>query len=86
MGYSEEQTRVYNSMMYAFNVFDEMKKNLSSDKCHIHNKKLKMEASWEREYDIDITIYKYCYVDFAEQIAKKFIDVHLFSSVTIEKQ
>ena len=85
MSYNEEQTRAYNSLMYAFGVFDEMKETLSKVKCSTHNKKLKMGASWERDYDIDVTIYKYCCMNFAEEIANKFVEANVFTSVTIEK-
>jgi len=67
-------------------VFDEMKQSLSKEKCSAHNKKLKLGASWEREYDLDITIYKYCCIDFATQIANQFIENQLFATVTISKE
>ena len=86
MSYNEEQTRAYNSMMYDFEVFEEIKKSLSKNKCSVHNKKLKMEANWENEYDIDIVISKYCCAAFAEEIAKKFIEADRFTSVTIAEQ
>ena len=85
MSYSEEQTRSYNSMMYAWGVFEDMKQILKKEKCPIHNKAAKMAASWERNYDLDITVYKYCCVDFATKIANKFIEKELFTSVTISK-
>lgn len=85
MSYSEEQTRAYESMMYEFEVFEEMKKKLSKNRCPIHNKRLKVEASWENEYDIDIFISNYCCVGFAEQMANPFIESKRFTSVTIVK-
>lgn len=86
MSYNEEQSRSYDAMLYAFSEFENMKKVLSQEKCQVHNKKLKMGANWEREYDIDITIYKYCCMEFAKQIADKFIEADIFTSVSIEKQ
>lgn len=85
MSYSEEQTISYNSMMYAWGVFEEMKQTLKKQKCPVHHKALKLGASWEREYDLDITVYKYCCSDFATHIANQFIEKELFSSVTISK-
>lgn len=86
MSYSEEQTRDYNAMLYAFEMFDKIKRELSKSKCLVHNKRLTMNAIWENEYDVDITISKYCCLQFATQIAKQFVDVNLFASVSIEKQ
>ncbi len=85
MSYNEEQTRAYNSMLYACEQFDIMKKTLSNAKCQTHNKKLKMSVNWERDYDTDVIIYNYCCANFAEQIAKKLIDAAIFTSVTIEE-
>lgn len=86
MSYNEEQTRAYESMMYSFEQFETMKKLLSKRKCLIHNKRLKMEANWENEYDIDIVISKYCCTDFAKQIGKEFIEADRFASITIADQ
>lgn len=84
MSYSEDETRGYNSMLYNFEVFAEMKKSLSKIKCSVHNKKLKMKADWENEYFVDIFISKYCCTDFAEEMAKHFIEAKIFNTVTIE--
>ncbi|HMJ48841.1 MAG TPA: hypothetical protein VK498_16025 [Ferruginibacter sp.] len=86
MSYNEEQTRQYNLMLSSFDIFNKIKKELSKNKCQTHNKKLKMEANWENEYDVDILISKYCCIDFALQIAKVFIDEGCFVSVMLEKE
>lgn len=86
MGYNEEQTISYNSLMYAWGVFEEMKQVLKKEKCPIHKKALKLGASWERAYELDITVYKYCCIDFASKIAKVFEEKQLFTSVSISKQ
>ncbi len=86
MSYSEKERRAYESMMCDFQYFEEMKKYLSKRKCFVHNQRLKMEANWENEYDIDIVISKYCCVGFAKQIEKEFIEVDRFTSVTIAEQ
>lgn len=83
MSYTEEQTRAYNSMVCDFKFFDDLKKSLSKTKCPIHNKKIKMVANWEREYDIEIIISNYCCLAFAAQIAKHFKDADRFASVEI---
>ena len=83
MGYSEEQTRAYEAMLYDFEVFEEMKKSLKKEKCHIHNNKLRIEASWENDYDINIFISKYCCVQFAESIAAIFMEAKRFNKISI---
>lgn len=72
MSYSEEQTRSYNSMMYSWGVFEEMKQAIKKEKCPIHKKTLKLGANWERKDDLDITVYKFCCLEFATQIANQF--------------
>ena len=83
MSYNEKETNKYNSMMADFEHFAEMKRALSKNKCPVHNKKLKMEAHWENDYDIDIFISKYCCMDFAKQMKKEFLKADRFTSVTI---
>ncbi|MBS1511094.1 MAG: hypothetical protein JST86_09645 [Bacteroidetes bacterium] len=86
MSYSPEQTEKYETMMVGFNIFEEMKQELKLRKCPLHHKRLKVEANWSRDYDIDISISKYCCMEFAQQVGKEFIDKEWFASVTIEGQ
>lgn len=85
MSYNEDDTRRYNEMLYNFEIFSKMKKSLLKQKCSIHNKRLKMMANWENEYFVDIFISGYCCKVFAEEIAKEFIDAHIFNGVNIEE-
>ena len=63
--------------------FDEIRKAQLYTKCPIHKKRVKMELDWTGEYDLHITISKYCCKDFAAEMAKPFIEAEAFNSVEI---
>jgi hypothetical protein len=83
MSYSYEQQRAYASMEWTWGEFDKMKVDLKSLKCPVHNKRTWAAAEWVKNYDVDISIYRYCCAEFAEQIKKLLIGRGIFTSVQI---
>ena len=84
MSYSYEQQQAYSSMQWTWGEFEKMKQDLKTLKCRLHNKRVWAGVEWMRDYDLDVSIYRYCCLDFAEQIKKLFIDRDIFNSVRID--
>jgi hypothetical protein len=84
MSYSYEQQMAYSSMVWTWEEFDKMKQDLKIRKCRIHKKRAWAAVEWEKDYDVDVSIYRYCCLDFAEEIKKLFVDRGIFNSVRID--
>lgn len=79
MGYNEDDTRSYQSMIYSVGLYEDLRKAILWNKCEVHKKKLKINISYEYNYEISITISDFCCTEFAKQVAKTFedkIEVH----------
>lgn len=72
MNYSEEETRAYQSMIYSVGIYEDLRKSILWNKCEVHKKKLKINISYDYNYEISTTISDYCCTEFAKQVAKTF--------------
>jgi hypothetical protein len=84
MSYSEEQQKTYSALQWRMGKFQEMKNELKTRKCAVHNKQIKVVDSWEGNYTLNVYISKYCCIHFAEEIKKLFVDRNIFDAVIIE--
>lgn len=84
MSYSYEQQRAYASMEWTWGEFTKMKQDLRQRRCPVHKKLAWAAVEWEKDYDVDVSIYRYCCLDFAEEIKKIFDDKGIFNSVRID--
>jgi hypothetical protein len=84
MGYSYEQQQAYGSMEWTWGEFDKMKEDLKTRKCPVHKKRAWAGVEWMRNYELDVSVYRYCCMEFAEEIKKLFIDRGIFDSVRID--
>jgi hypothetical protein len=85
MSYSEEQQRAYADVQYRLGEFEKLKVELRAVKCEIHNKKCKVDASWEGSYEVHIFIEKYCCRDFAGRVAESVESQNMFDAVIIRE-
>lgn len=84
MGYSYEKQQAYGSMEWTWGEFDKMKADLKLRKCAVHKKRAWAGVEWMRNYEVDVSIYRYCCMEFAEEIKKLFVDRGIFDWVRID--
>lgn len=83
MGYSSDQTRMYNAMLNQMEEFKTIKKKLMYNKCPDHKKRLKLTCVSDNDYSVEIQISEYCCTAFADVMEKELRETQQFDIIKI---